>query len=64
MEATITIETNTCSETEQDKQAYHYELGRYLGEGALYLTGSEASLAQAQNLTSKVNGDKLRYFAL
>lgn len=62
MEATITIETNTCSETEQDQQAYLYELGRYLGESALYLTGSEASLAQAQNLTINIKKEAQPYF--
>jgi hypothetical protein len=63
MEATITIETNTYSETEQDKQAYLYEIGRYLGENALYLTGSEASLAQAQNLTINIKKEAQPYFA-
>jgi hypothetical protein len=63
METTITIETNTCNVTEQDRQAYLYEMGRYLGESALYLTGSEASYAQAQNLTINIKKEAQPYFA-
>lgn len=63
MESTITIETDAYFETEQDRQAYLYELNRHLGKTTINLTGHEASQAQAQNLTSSVNVEAQPYFA-